>query len=139
MKTKIEIKSWLTGSVLFEYECEDNTVKTTLLEAIKSYANLRYANLRSADLSYADLSSANLRYGVNLSEAKTDKRYIQIGCIGSSKRMTTYCFEDDIVWCGCFKGTLEEFETKCKETHKDNEQYLKEYIGAINYIKSLKN
>jgi len=228
MKTKIEIKSWLTGSILFEYECEDNNLKTTLLEAIKSsadlsyadlsyanlryanlssadlryadlrYANLRYANLSSADLSsanlrYADLSSANLssadlssadlssadlssanlssadlrsanlryanlssanlssadlrsanlryadlRYGVNLSEAKTDKRYIQIGCIGSSKRMTTYCFEDDKVWCGCFNGTLKEFEDKCKETHKNNEHYLKEYTGAINYIKSLK-
>lgn len=143
MKTKIEIKSWLTGSILFEYECEENTVKTTLLEAIKSSADLRFADLRSANLSYANLSSANLRFadlrsGVNLSETKTDKRYIQIGCIGSSKRMTTYCFEDGIVWCGCFKGTLEEFENKCKETHKDNEQYLKEYTGAINYIKSLK-
>jgi len=52
--------------------------------------------------------------------------------------MTTYCFEDDIIWCGCFKGNLEEFEAKCKITHASNEQYLKEYLGFINYLKSLK-
>jgi hypothetical protein len=111
-----------------------------------SYANLSYANListnlisanlRYANLSYADLSYANLNYA-NLSYAKTDKRYIQIGCIGSSKRLTTYCFEDDKIMCGCFKGTLKEFEKECKKTHKNNKQYLNEYIGAIKYIKSI--
>ena len=101
-----------------------------------SSADLRYADLSSADLRYADLRSANLRYA-NLSYAKTDKRYIQIGCIGSSKRVTTYCFEDDEITCGCFKGTLKEFEKQVKETHKDNKQYLNEYLGAIKYIKSI--
>jgi len=147
MKSKIQIKS-IVGDLLFEYECEGNTIAKTvskarvssadLSSADLSYANLRYANLSSADLSSADLSSANLSYGINLSESKTDKRYIQIGCIGSSKRTTTYCFEDDTIWCGCFKGTLKEFEAKCKETHKNNKQYLKEYLGFIKYIKSLK-
>jgi hypothetical protein len=148
---KIEIKSTF-GSVLFEYDCENNTIIRTLEKAIKSYANLSYANLRYANLSsanlsgvdlsfanlrYANLSFANLRYA-NLSSANLDKRYIQVACIGSAKRMTTYCFDDDIIWCGCFKGNLEEFEAQVKETHKDNEQYLKEYLGFINYIKSLR-
>ena len=110
---KIEIKS-IFGNVLFEYDCEDNTIRKTLEQAIKS----------SANLSSADLSSANL-----------DKRYIQIGCIGSVKRITTYCFDDDIIWCGCFVGDLEQFERQVKETHKDSQQYLKEYLGFINYIK----
>ena len=52
--------------------------------------------------------------------------------------MTTYCFEDDIIWCGCFKGSLQDFENKVNETHVNNPQYLKEYLGAINYLKSLK-
>jgi uncharacterized protein YjbI with pentapeptide repeats len=206
MKTKLQIHS-IFGNLLFEYECEDNTIAKTVSEAVRSSANLSYADLRSANLSYADLRSANLRYAnlrsadlsyanlssanlssanlrsadlsyadlsyadlssANLSSAnlrsadlsyadlsyadlrsanlryadlryaKTDKRYIQIGCIGSAKRMTTYCFEDDIVMCGCFTGTLKEFEKKVKENHKDNPQYLKEYTGAIKYIKSLK-
>ena len=52
--------------------------------------------------------------------------------------MTTYCFDDDIVWCGCFKGTLKEFEIKVKETHKDNKQYLAEYLGFIKYLEEIK-
>ena len=114
-KIKIEIKS-IFGDVLFTHKCVDNTIAKTVEEAVKSYADLRYANL---------------------SYAKTDKRYIQIGCIGSSKRVTTYCFEDDEITCGCFKGTLKEFEKQVKETHKDNKQYLNEYLGAIKYIKSI--
>jgi len=60
MKTKIEIKS-IFGSVLFSFEKEDNTVKDTLLEAIKSGADLRCADLSDADLSDADLRGADLR------------------------------------------------------------------------------
>jgi len=100
-------------------------------------ANLRSADLRFADLSFANLSSADLR-SANLSFATTTKRYIQIACIGSRKGMTTYCFEDDIIWCGCWKGTLAEFEARVRDTHKDNAQYLKEYLGFIDYVKSLK-
>ena len=44
---KISIKS-IFGSILFEYESSDNTVKKTLLEAIKSRADLRDADLRGA-------------------------------------------------------------------------------------------
>ncbi len=63
MKIKLQIKS-VFGKVLFEFEKENNTIKDTLEEAIKSYADLSYAdlsyaNLRSADLSYANLSYAN--------------------------------------------------------------------------------
>ena len=129
-KIKIEIKS-IFGDVLFTHKCVDNTIAKTVKKAVKSSADLRFADLRYADLSSADLSYANLRY------AKTDKRYIQIGCIGSSKRVTTYCFEDDEITCGCFKGTLKEFEKQVKETHKNNKQYLNEYLGAIKYIKSI--
>ena len=65
MKTKIEIKS-VFGDLLFEFEKENNSIKDTLMEAIKrgaklSYADLSYANLSGADLGDADLSGANLR------------------------------------------------------------------------------
>ena len=104
-------------------------------------ANLRGSDLREADLRWADLRGANLRganlSGANLREADLPKRYITICCIGSRNDQTTYCFEDNKIWCGCFVGTLEDFEIKINETHKNNERYLKEYIGAINYIRSL--
>ena len=141
---KIEIKNRFTGKIIFEFSKENNTIKDTVkeyikkeLESGKSSADLSSADLRSADLSDADLSSADLR-SANLHYANLDKRYISITRIGSNNRMTTYCFEDDVIWCGCFKGTLSEFESKVNETHKYNELYLKQYIGAINYIKSLK-
>ena len=38
MKTKIEIKSYF-GSILFELECENNSIKNTVLEAIKHGAD----------------------------------------------------------------------------------------------------
>ena len=64
---KIQIKS-IYGSVLFEYEKENNTTKNTLMVAVKKGADLRGADLRGADLRGADLSFAYLR-GANLSFA----------------------------------------------------------------------
>jgi len=114
-----------------------NLSSADLRSADLTWANLSSADLRSADLRSANLRSANLS-SANLSWAKTDKRYIQIACIGSRKDITTYCLEDDKITCGCFGGTLAEFQTKVKATHKDNKQYLAEYKGFIKYLKSLK-
>ena len=113
-------------------EILDNHKKWLNNESGTERANLREANLREANLCGANLCGANLH------EAETNKRYLSVSCIGSRKGITTYCFEDDIIWCGCFKGTLIEFEIKVNETHKNNEQYLKEYQGLIKYIRSLK-
>ncbi len=65
MKTKIEIKNWVTGSVLFELEIDSNTFKKTVEVAVVRGANLREANLREADLYGANLRGADL-YGANL-------------------------------------------------------------------------
>ena len=62
---KIEIKNRWTGNILFEYLSENNTIKKTVSEAIKSEANLRRANLRGANLRGANLRRANL-YGADL-------------------------------------------------------------------------
>ena len=83
---------------------------------------MRFADLRAADLSYASI----------------DDTIISISRIGSRKDITTFNADKNIVWCGCYKGTLEEFESKVKETHKDNEQYLREYLGAIEYFKTFR-
>ena len=64
MKTNIQIKTTF-GSLLFEFEKEDNSVKDTLIEAVKRGADLRGANLVGADLGDANLVGADLR-GANL-------------------------------------------------------------------------
>jgi hypothetical protein len=66
-KVKIQIKHW-SGSLIFEYECEDNTIYKTLKEALKNGADLYDANLCGANLRDAKLRGANL-CGANLRDA----------------------------------------------------------------------
>ena len=65
---KIEIRNRWTGSVVFEYTKEGNTITETVLDAIRRGADLRGANLRDADLRDADLRDADLR-DANLCDA----------------------------------------------------------------------
>ena len=60
---KIEIRNRWTGSVVFEYTKEGNTITETVLDAIR-----RDTDLYSADLCNADLRGSNLR-GANLCDA----------------------------------------------------------------------
>ena len=66
METTIQIKS-IYGDVLYKHTCEDNSVKKTLEEVVKSHSNLigadlRGANLRGVSLRYAYLRGVSLRY-----------------------------------------------------------------------------
>ncbi len=83
MKTKIQIKS-IFGTLLFEFEKEDNTVKDTLLEAVKAGAYLSGANLSGADLSGADLSGADLS-GAYLSGADLSGAYLSGANLSGAK------------------------------------------------------
>ncbi|MEI3543836.1 MAG: pentapeptide repeat-containing protein [Alistipes communis] len=65
---KIEIRNRWTGSVVFEYTKEGNTITETVLDAIRRDANLRDADLRGANLCGANLCDADLR-DANLCDA----------------------------------------------------------------------
>ena len=85
----------------------------------------------------ADLSGANLR-GADLSCATFDDRIFCLDRIGSVKRRTTYNATKDIVWCGCFRGTFEEWVAKIRKTYPDeNNVYRKEYEAAIAFFKTV--
>ena len=196
--TKIEIKT-IWGDIIFTHEKENNTVKDTLQEAVKSGAdlrganlygadlyganlrgadlygaNLRDANLRGANLYGADLYGANLRgadlYGANLRDAnlyganlyganlrganlrgadlsgaylreewgKLEKNtdIFIVGPLGSRNGYTTFFHTDKgiFVQCGCFRGTLDEFVAKVKETHNDNE-HARNYLAIAEFVK----
>ena len=108
-----------------------------LRDADLSYANLRGANLRGSYLRDADLSYANLR-GSDLSDATFDDRIFCLDRIGSIKRRTTYNATKDIVWCGCFTGTFDEWVAKIRKTYPDESNvYRKEYEAAIAYFKAV--
>ena len=67
MKTKIEIKD-ISGNVLFTHECEENSVKKTVEEAVRQHVRLHGAYLGDANLGEANLGGANL-HGANLGGA----------------------------------------------------------------------
>jgi len=60
-KIKLQIKNRFTGSILFEYESENNTIKETVLEARKRGADLQGADLQGAYLQGAYLQGADLQ------------------------------------------------------------------------------
>jgi hypothetical protein len=157
MEVNIQIKS-IFGTVLFEFSKENNTIKDTLIEAVKQDADLRCADLcgaylRGANLSDADLSGANLRgaylRGADLSGANLSGAYLSgagklssvndiliVGPLGSRSAYTQiYRTEQGLfVKCGCFFGTIDYFATKVKETHGDNE-HSKAYTRLMAYAK----
>ena len=63
MKTKIQIKSIL-GKVLLEYSKKDNTVKSTVVNAVKAGADLRGAYLIGAYLTGADLNKIKHQFQI---------------------------------------------------------------------------
>ena len=66
-----------------------------------------------------------------------DADYICFKGFGSVNRNTTMFKTkngDIYVCCGCFKGSLKEFEEKVKETH-GNTKYAKEYLACIEVAK----
>ena len=80
MKSKIQIKTF-GGSLLFEYELEDNSLKKTLIEAVNKGADLRGAYLQGADLRGVDLQGAYLQgadlRGVDLQGAYLRGAYLR--------------------------------------------------------------
>ena len=95
-KIKIEIKHYLTGSVLFEYSATKNTTKKTLTEAVAKGADLEGADLEGAYLKGADLKGADLEgakglkwywhiHHETLVENLTEPLQNRIDCIKSSK------------------------------------------------------
>lgn len=67
------------------------------------------------------------------------ERVVKIDRIGSRKDCTYFLKTKSEIYvrCGCFFGTIAEFETKVNKTHANNEQYRKEYIEAIKYVKAI--
>lgn len=116
-------------------------------EEVGVRADLRGADLRGADLSCADLSGADLRSadlrganlsGANLSFSLIDDFVYQLSRIGHKNRMTTFWADNDVVWCGCFEGTFEEWRDKIRKTYADaNNKYRKQYEAAMRYFAEL--
>ena len=63
---KIEIKNRWTGEVIYTHECEDNTIRKTVEQAVKRGVSLDRASLYGASLDRASLDGANGNFFVPL-------------------------------------------------------------------------
>ena len=138
-KIKIEIKHWVTGAVLFEYECENNTIAKTVEEAVKNDANLRSANLGYADLRSANLRSADLGYA-NLRSADLGSANLRYADLRSAKNadlaiaMTRILPEGDIIgWKKCADGKIAKLRipTEAKRSHAFGRKCRAEYAEVL--------
>jgi hypothetical protein len=121
---KIEIKHWITGTLLFEFKKENNTILYTVVEAAKNKkdltgadltcadltgayligADLTGADLRGADLTGADLTGADLRgYKIKTAQVFTGLyKYVVIPFITES--------DEKRIAMGCYNRSLSEWE-----------------------------
>ena len=82
------------------------------------------------------LVSGNARVFGN-ARVSGDADYIHLKEFGSHNRNTTMFREENgniYVSCGCISGTLEEFESKVKETHGNN-KFAREYLALVEAAK----
>ena len=132
LKEKLELhRKWLND--------EEGGVKLDLRNTNLKGADLSLANLSYADLSYANLYEADLSktefYSTNL--YKTKGNFVGVENIGSKNDTTHYFYNNNRIICGCFDGTMKEFEDKVKETYKESSKEYKQYMIAIDTLKKL--
>lgn len=91
---------------------------------------------RCAYCSYCSCCS----YCSDCSEFKSNPERITSPTIGSRESQSTYYWneEHEQLICGCFKGTLDEFEQRVKEVHGDNAHGIA-YQNWIDKIRIYKN
>ena len=114
----IQIKSRFTAAVLFEHDCENNSLRITLELAIKSGADLRGANLK------------------NREKLVGRRPILQIGPVGSRcAYFVAYITDKGLRFdAGCQRQiTREVFESRLTELHGENE-HAREYRAALALI-----
>ncbi|WP_372472607.1 hypothetical protein AB4865_07250 [Capnocytophaga sp. ARDL2] len=82
---------------------------------------------------YAEIFGEAIVFGDAIIHSTND--YCTFSNFGSENRTTTFfkSKEGILVACGCFKGTIEEFKEKVKETHKGN-KHEREYLKMIELV-----
>ena len=134
---KIEIRNRRTGSVVFEYTKEENTIAETVLEAIRRGADLCGADLRGADLRDADLRDAKGCYlscpteGSFIGWKKASGHIVKLRIPEDARRSSATGHK-----CRCDRAYVMEIQnmdgTKATEdtVHSDRDQNFVYTVGA---------
>ncbi len=91
----------------------------------------------ASGVNYRFLLKDNVLKGIEISDQTLQQQILSELDRKAVNRDTTFFKTKDgeiFVVCGCFRGTLEEFVRRVKETHKDN-KFAKEYFAMIELVK----
>ena len=99
-------------------------------------ANLYRASLYGASLDGARLAGANLTH-TDLTRANLTDRIIQVGPIGSRKDYICYNATLDEMRCGCFLGTLTDFEEQVRKNHRTT-KHAHEYLAMVRFLEEMR-
>lgn len=66
------------------------------------------------------------------------QRYVTPKVGSRDDNTTIYWVGNDVqVVCGCFRGNVDEWEAKIKETHKYNKKHLKDYLEQVEIVRKI--
>jgi len=135
MKTKIKIES-IFGKLLFEFECENNSISNTVEEAIKSCANLSCANLRGADLSDVLINETTSFFTISCPEEgsfiafkKADSKIVKLLVCEDAKRSSATSLK-----CRCSKAkvlSIEDLDGTISDLTEVKSNYKSDFIYKI--------
>jgi len=141
MKTTLKINSIL-GKLIFEYECEENSIKKTLLSALIQGADLRRAYLQRADLQGANLQRADLQ-GADLRRAYLQGADLQGANLQGAdlpiySKWSMSVNEDGIIKIGCKSKSIKEWDewfsgTDVFDTPRDHTDFKRIYANYMAY------
>jgi uncharacterized protein YjbI with pentapeptide repeats len=121
----------LSGAILVNA----NLSGAILVNADLAGADLRDANLRDADLRGAKLHLADLR-GAIIQDTQSDDLITACG-LGPERRQVIWDMKNDVVFCGCFRGSMAKAEKRAREEYADSPHDLAEALAMIAYFKAV--
>ena len=132
---KIQIKS-IYGSVLFEYEKENNTIRETLLKAIEGGANLRGADLSGTDLSDICINESTFGTIINCPEEgsfigfkKCEGKIVKLLILEDAKRSSATTYK-----CRASKVKTLEIEGGLTRIASDHDSSFEYVVGEIQEV-----
>lgn len=120
-----------------EYVVNEYGVKLFQIRCLRTFGHVQKGDLGGYVEKEDNLSHSGDAWVSGNARIDSDNSHCGFDCFGSSNRHThAYRTKDGgiEVTCGCFRGSLEEFEKKVEKTHA-GDVYEKQYKAIINVIK----
>ena len=112
-------------------------VKLFRIKCVKSFKYAKEGELGGLIEKEENLEQSGDAWVYGDAKIENNDNHCGFDCFGSANRHThAYLTKDNKVeiTCGCFKGSIEEFEKKVEKTHSGT-VYEKQYKAIINVIK----